>query len=217
MGPFTVPPLPEDPFSLSYGAVLPSSLTRFLSRALVYVTLPPVSVLVRIPIRFLEAFPGSTASRASGSELPSPSPFGLGRADLPAQPAYGFGRAIHQAAPPAHSRLHRSNSRRKYGNVDPSSIGYALRPRLRFRLTPGGRTCPGKPWDSGGVDSHHTFRYSCPHSHCRGVHGRSPSRFDPRGTLLYHSPKGNPRLRHHVYSRSFSARNLSTSQLLRTV
>ena len=142
MGPFTAHPgiTLEDPFSRSYGAMLPSSLTRFLSRALVYVTLPPVSVLVRIPIRFLEAFPGSTASRASGSELPSPSPFGLGRADLPAQPAYGFGRAIHQAAPPAHSRLHRSNSRRKYGNVDPSSIGYALRPGLRIRLTPGGRT-----------------------------------------------------------------------------
>ena len=217
MGPFTVPPLPEDPFSLSYGAILPSSLTRFLSRALVYVTLPPVSVLVRIPIRFLEAFPGSTASRASGGKPPSPSPFGLGRADLPAQPAYGFGRAIHQAAPPAHSRLHRSNSLRKYGNVDPSSIGYALRPRLRFRLTPGGRTCPGKPWDSGDRDSHPVFRYSCPHSHCREVHGRSPSRFDPRGTLLYHPHEGDPRLRHQVYSRSFSAQNLSTSQLLRTV
>ena len=51
MGPFTVPPSLEDPFSLSYGAMLPSSLTRFLSRALVYFTLPPVSVLVRIPVR----------------------------------------------------------------------------------------------------------------------------------------------------------------------
>lgn len=151
---------------------MPSSLTRFLSRALVYVTLPPVSVLVRIPIRFLEAFPGSTASRASGGKPPSPSPFGLGRADLPAQPAYGFGRAIHQAAPPAHSRLHRSNSLRKYGNVDPLSIGYALRPGLRIRLTPGGRTCPGKPWDSGDRDSHPAFRYSCPHNRWWTVHGR---------------------------------------------
>ena len=34
----------EDPFFRSYGAKLPSSLTRFLSRALVYSTLPPVSV-----------------------------------------------------------------------------------------------------------------------------------------------------------------------------
>ena len=36
MGPFTVPPSLEDPFSLGYGAILPSSLTRFLSRALVF-------------------------------------------------------------------------------------------------------------------------------------------------------------------------------------
>ena len=220
MGPFTAPPgiALEDPFFRSYGAILPSSLTRFLSRALVYVTLPPVSVLVRIPIRFLEAFPGSTASRASGGKPPSPSPFGLGRADLPAQPAYGFGRAIHQAAPPAHSRLHRSNSLRKYGNVDPSSIGYALRPRLRNRLTLGGRTCPRKPWNSGGRDFHPAFRYSCPHSRPHALHRTSRSGFGAHGALLYHSAKtAGPRLRHPVYSRSFSAQDLSTSQLLRTV
>src|SRR5438045_8699500 len=34
----------RDPFSRSYGAILPSSLERFLSRALVYSTHPPVSV-----------------------------------------------------------------------------------------------------------------------------------------------------------------------------
>ena len=34
----------KDPFSRSYGARLPSSLTRVLSRALVYSTFPPVSV-----------------------------------------------------------------------------------------------------------------------------------------------------------------------------
>ena len=37
MGPFSAPLgiTPEDPFSRSYGAMLPSSLTRFLSRAVV--------------------------------------------------------------------------------------------------------------------------------------------------------------------------------------
>ena len=49
-------------------------------------------------------------------------------------------------------------------NVDLLSIGYAFRPGLRCRLTPGGRTCPGKPWDSGGRDFHPAFRYSCPHN-----------------------------------------------------
>jgi hypothetical protein len=39
----------KDPFFRSYGARLPSSLTGFLSRALVYSTIPPVSVLVRVP------------------------------------------------------------------------------------------------------------------------------------------------------------------------
>ena len=153
----------------------------------------------------------------SGSKLPSTSPFGLGRADLPAQPAYGFERAVHQAAVLTHSELRRSNSPRKYWNIDQLSIGYAFRPRLRIRLTPGGRTCPGKPWDSGDRDSHPVFRYSCPHSRFRAVHRRLRFGFGPRGTLLYHSSKKNPQLRHQVYSRSFSAQNLSTSQLLRTV
>ena len=50
------------------------------------------------------------------------------------------------------------------GNVGPLPVGYGFRPGLRFRLTPGGRTCPGKPWDSGDRDSHPVFRYSCPHN-----------------------------------------------------
>ena len=45
MGPFSAPPdiAPEDPFFRSYGAILPSSLTRFLSRALVFLY-PPTCV-----------------------------------------------------------------------------------------------------------------------------------------------------------------------------
>ena len=45
MGPFTAPPgiALEDPFFRSYGAILPSSLTRFLSRALVCLY-PPTCV-----------------------------------------------------------------------------------------------------------------------------------------------------------------------------
>ena len=54
---------------------------------------------------------------------------------------------------------------RQCRNVDLLSIGYAFRPHLRCRLTPGGRTCPGKPWDSGDRDFHPVFRYSCPHNH----------------------------------------------------
>ena len=75
----------------------------------------------------------------------------------------------------------------RLGNVDPMSIGYAFRPGLRTRLTPGGRTWPGKPWDSGGKDFNLPFRYSCPHNRSRKVHGRLPFRFDPGGTLPYQS------------------------------
>ena len=66
----------------------------------------------------------------------------------------------------------RMNPPCRCGNVDPLSIGYAFRPGLRSRLTPGGRTCPGKPWDSGGRDFHPAFRYSCPHNRWCEVHGR---------------------------------------------
>ena len=67
-------------------------------------------------------------------------------------------------------------------------IAYAFRPRLRGRLTLGGRTFPRKSWDFGGKDFHLTIRYSCPHNHFHTVHGRFPSRFDRYGTLLYHFP-----------------------------
>ena len=103
-------------------------------------------------------------------------------------------------------------------NVDLLSIDYAFRPRLRCRLTPGGRTCPGKPWDSGDLDSHQVFRYSCPHNRQYEVHGRFRAPLRP---VVLRSPTtglaANPRIRHCVYSRSFSARGLSSSQLLRTV
>ena len=103
-------------------------------------------------------------------------------------------------------------------NVDLPSIGYAFRPGLRCRLTPGGRTCPGKPWDSGDLDSHQVFRYSCPHNRQWKVHRRFRARLRP---VPLRSPtdahKRVPRIRRGAYSRSFSARGLSSGQLLRTV
>ncbi len=66
-------------------------------------------------------------------------------------------------------------------------IAYAVRPRLRGRLTLGGRTFPRKSWDFGGRDSHPSIRYSCPHNHLYTLHARSPLRFNANTTLLYHS------------------------------
>ena len=44
-----------------------------------------------------------------------------------------------------------------YGNINPLSIDYACRPRLRSRLTLGGLTWPRNPWSSGGRVSHSAF------------------------------------------------------------
>src|ERR1700759_5521486 len=46
---------------------------------------------------------------------------------------------------------------RGYGNINPLSIDYASRPRLRSRLTQGGLTWPWNPWSSGGRVSHPAF------------------------------------------------------------
>ena len=67
---------------------------------------------------------------------------------------------------------------RKYRNINLSSIDYAFRPRLRVRLTLGGRTCPRKPRIFGGQDSHLPFRYSCLHLHLSTLQGPFPDPFD---------------------------------------
>jgi hypothetical protein len=46
---------------------------------------------------------------------------------------------------------------RGYGNINPLSIDYACRPRLRSRLTLGGLACPRNPWSFGGGASHSSF------------------------------------------------------------
>ena len=44
-----------------------------------------------------------------------------------------------------------------YGNINPLSIDYACRPRLRSRLTQGGLAWPWNPWSFGGQVSHLSF------------------------------------------------------------
>jgi hypothetical protein len=60
--------------------------------------------------------------------------------------------------------------RHGYGNINPLSIDYACRPRLRPRLTLGGTAWPRNPWSIGANDSHVGYRYSCLHSHSRALH-----------------------------------------------
>ena len=69
-----------------------------------------------------------------------------GSADFPAYPAY----ATQQALPVACvSILLRPSAFQmiicQFRNINLMSIAYAFRPQLRFRLTPRGRACRGKP------------------------------------------------------------------------
>src|SRR5207247_7024669 len=71
------------------------------------------------------------------------------------------------------------------------SIIYALRPRLRSRLTLGGRTFPRKPWVYGGQEFYLSYRYSCLHPHFLTLHVRLPLSFDALRTLPYQSILAN--------------------------
>ena len=75
--------LPGRPFSRSYGAILPSSLTRVLPIALVFSTCLPVSVLVRARFASLDAFLEGMASGTSPKWLGLPSQ--AYSADLPTE------------------------------------------------------------------------------------------------------------------------------------
>src|SRR6202043_1261375 len=63
------------------------------------------------------------------------------------------------------SRMDSSRARTHgYGNINPLSIDYACRPRLRSRLTLGGLAWPRNPWSFGGQGSHLPYRSSRLHS-----------------------------------------------------
>jgi hypothetical protein len=75
-----------------------------------------------------------------------------------------------------------------YGNINPLSIDYASRPRLRPRLTLGGSACPRNPWSSGGGVSHPSIAtHACILTRATSTPG-SLRRF-PGGTALPYPPQ----------------------------
>jgi len=75
-----------------------------------------------------------------------------------------------------------------YGNINPLSIDYACRPRLRSRLTLGGLAWPRNPWSSGGRVSHSAFAtHACILTRTASTPG-SLRRFAGCTTLPYPSP-----------------------------
>jgi hypothetical protein len=173
---------------------LPSSLTWLLSRTLGFSPYLPVSVCGTDSLqstfrRFSwrhsiscsapcchvaachvsDLMPGGFASRTSCSLRPSLPKYG--------QPSFPRPSITHV---------------RKYRNINLLSIGYALRPGLRLRLTLGGRTCPRNPEIFGGRDSHPPSRYSYLHGHLSKVHQPLQSGFCPWTTLSYRSACAGP-------------------------
>ncbi len=163
------------PFFRSYGARLPSSLTRVHSCALVYSTHPPVSVCGTGTLVYTEAFLGRLF-KGSGLTVVAPS------ACAPAT----FSRQALSQTPSSPFKC------RWCGNINPLSIAYAYLPRLRSRLTLGRMAWPRKPWVYGGVGFHHPGRYLCLHAHLLTLHFQSLSSFNALTTLPYHTDRTNP-------------------------
>ena len=105
----------------------------------------------------------------------------------------------------------------QYRNLHLLSIGYDSRPRLRPRLTQGRSALPWKPWIFGREDSHLSL---ATHS---GILSSYPSTA-PSGTassvlrmLLYQLHSQFRSFGVVFQPRTFSAQDLSTSELLRTL
>ena len=114
-----------------------------------------------------------------------------------------------------------------YGNINPLSIDYACRPRLRSRLTLGGLACPRNPWSFGGRVSHPSFAtHACILTRVGSTTG-SPRRFTAHTTLPYpstHLDPCGPGFSVNATASAvclspvtLSARNHLTSELLRTL
>jgi hypothetical protein len=108
---------------------------------------------------------------------------------------------------------------RGYGNINPLSIDYACRPRLRPRLTLGGLACPRNPWSFGGRASHPSFAtHACILTRAASTAG-SLRCFTRCAALPYPAPQGGTATASAacLSPATLSARNHLTSELLRTL
>ena len=194
---------------------MPSSLTMLLPPALGFSPHPPVSVYGTGALQAIAAFLDGkllcfTTFIRSASRLWIMRRFFLSPPS-PLAPVFPF---------PAHIRFPcpRSSVITQYRNLHLLSIGYASPPRLRPRLTQGRSALPWNPWIFGQEDSHlflatHSGILSCYPS-------TAPCRYSFSGiTMLLYQP-------HKMWflsfggvfqPRTFSAQDLSTSELLRTL
>ena len=129
---------------------------------------------------FLEAWYQSVDSDRSKSSLRIPSryyPRVCGRTLLRELPT-GLHRHFHSSADLTFSVPSLAQTlQNRCRNIHLLAIDYDFRPRLRTRLTQGGRTWPWNPWGFGDEDSHLIYRYSRQHTHFQDLHGSSRYRF----------------------------------------
>ena len=139
----------------------------------------------------LHPYPGSTIARVElpSCVTPSLAYYRLGSRGPPRSPGGEFG--FTRLASPGSAGACVSG----YGNINPLSIDYASRPRLRSRLTLGGLAWPRNPWSSGGGVSHPSLAtHACILTRAASTAG-SFRRFTPRATLPYPSTRlgANPK------------------------
>ena len=151
--------------------------------------------------------------RATLLRHPNGSPTTRSGRGLPASPRRG--RKISRLVSPGPAWT----AARGYGNINPLSIDYACRPRLRPRLTLGGLACPRNPWSFGGRASHSPFathaciltraastaRSLCRFARCAALPYPATTRMAAAASAACLSPV------------TLSARNHLTSELLRTL
>ena len=131
--------------------------------------------------RGLHAYPGTTTGRDQLPSCVTPSLDYYPRGSWPPHPWSEDRRRLGQLASQGSSWA----LLRGYGNINPLSIDYASRPRLRSRLTQGGLAWPWNPWSSGGRGSHPSFAtHACILTRMASTAG-SLRRFTRHTTLPY--------------------------------
>ena len=137
----------------------------------------------------LHRYPGTTIARDGLPSCVTPSLAYDQPPPTPATTASSEELAAARAQAGLGSALARTH---RYGTINPLSIDYACRPRLRSRLTQGGTAWPWNPWSSGGEDSH----FPCATHACILTRATSttPSQggFTGGATLPYPPPPLNP-------------------------
>ena len=138
------------PFSRSYGAIYPSSLTIVLPIALVCSTHPPVSVCGTGSSRLPRGFSWKHGLTDFTQALrPPPQPSREAHFTT-SQPTWFHGDVQNPAQLPFSVTPSVITSLWRCRNVYLLCIDYAFRPRLSSRLTLGGLALPRKPWIYGG-------------------------------------------------------------------